>query len=248
MPFPFLAAATIAAPLVQSLIQNRMNRNMSEYAYSKDLAMWEKTNEYNSPKMQMQRYGQAGLNPNLIYQQGNAGNAPASMPKYTPPDRKIELPNAMGVLQQFQDFALKSKKLDIMKEQYDILEKKELNIDIINALKNLELNTKDPLAFKSAMEDGGWGSILPQGTKSQTEYSLDAQRLKNVKSEQELKVILNKIGITQQQKNWLEYKYQQMINTSINIDKDVVWQRILADFFGDQIKSFKDKFKPTFKF
>lgn len=37
--------------------------------------MWQKTNEYNSPAMQMQRYKDAGLNPHLIYGQGNNGNA-----------------------------------------------------------------------------------------------------------------------------------------------------------------------------
>ena len=37
--------------------------------------MWEMQNEYNTPANQMKRYLEAGLNPNLIYSQGNPGNA-----------------------------------------------------------------------------------------------------------------------------------------------------------------------------
>lgn len=36
---------------------------------------WNMQNVYNTPKAQMQRFDEAGLNPNLIYTQGNSGNA-----------------------------------------------------------------------------------------------------------------------------------------------------------------------------
>lgn len=38
--------------------------------------MWDKTNEYNSPAMQMQRFKAAGLNPHLIYGQGTIAQQP----------------------------------------------------------------------------------------------------------------------------------------------------------------------------
>jgi len=38
--------------------------------------MWNKTNEYNSPLMQMQRFKAAGLNPHLIYGQGTIAQQP----------------------------------------------------------------------------------------------------------------------------------------------------------------------------
>ncbi|UCS96051.1 MAG: DNA pilot protein [Microviridae sp.] len=37
--------------------------------------MWDLENEYNSPASQMQRYRDAGLNPALMYSQGDSGNA-----------------------------------------------------------------------------------------------------------------------------------------------------------------------------
>lgn len=40
-----------------------------------NLQMWNLQNEYNKPINQMRRYEEAGLNPLLIYNQGNPGNA-----------------------------------------------------------------------------------------------------------------------------------------------------------------------------
>lgn len=47
-----------------------------EQAYN--LELWKLQNEYNSPAAQMQRYQDAGLNPNLIYSQQNNAAAPAA--------------------------------------------------------------------------------------------------------------------------------------------------------------------------
>lgn len=69
MPIPaFLAAAlpvvgNIAGNLIGAGIQSHSNKKLAEYQ-----------NWYNSPVQQMARYKAAGLNPNLIYSQGSAGN------------------------------------------------------------------------------------------------------------------------------------------------------------------------------
>lgn len=63
MPFPFLAAATAAAPVLGAALQSIFNRRNSDRA-----------NTYNHPVNQMKRLKQAGLNPNLMYQLGNVGS------------------------------------------------------------------------------------------------------------------------------------------------------------------------------
>jgi len=80
----------IASGVVGNLFQKRnirlqkdANLELANYAYDKDLEQWHLQNQYNTPQAQMTRFKQAGLNPNLIYGQGNAGNASAS-PKMTP--------------------------------------------------------------------------------------------------------------------------------------------------------------------
>lgn len=55
----------------------------AELAYQRSVEMWNMQNLYNSPEAQMARFKAAGLNPHLIYGQGNAGNA-SNIPNYQP--------------------------------------------------------------------------------------------------------------------------------------------------------------------
>lgn len=64
-----------------TLYANYKSRKFSEKMYQRQyddaLAFWDKQNEYNTPANQMQRFKDAGLNPNLVYGQGNSGPAGA---------------------------------------------------------------------------------------------------------------------------------------------------------------------------
>lgn len=80
-------ASNIASGVIGNLFQKRnlgmqtqQNKELADYQYSKDLEMWHLQNLYNSPKAQMQRFAEAGLNPNLMYGKGTSGNATV-MPK-----------------------------------------------------------------------------------------------------------------------------------------------------------------------
>ena len=63
---------------IGGLFGNKQQQNINAQTYERmrkdSLADWAMMNEYNSPKMQMQRFKEAGLNPNLIY--GQSFNAP----------------------------------------------------------------------------------------------------------------------------------------------------------------------------
>ncbi len=96
--------------------QNRANRELAEYQYSKQLEMWNMQNEYNSPMSQMQRYKDGGLNPNLIYGNGSssAGNS-AQLPQYSAPQMQSEfapISGIQGVLGMYQDFRMKQAQID----------------------------------------------------------------------------------------------------------------------------------------
>lgn len=100
---------------------------MTDYLYSLDLEqwnrqnahnleMWNLQNQYNSPAAQMQRYKDAGLNPNLIYGQGQPGMAspvqqapginskgsPAEMAKIFPLQKLDFVNTMMGIRMQDQ--------------------------------------------------------------------------------------------------------------------------------------------------
>ena len=76
-----------------ALLQNRSNKKLAQYTFNKNVEMWKMQNAYNSPKQQMARFKEAGLNPNLMYGKGTVGNA-QTMPQYQP------LPNSGEVFGQ----------------------------------------------------------------------------------------------------------------------------------------------------
>jgi len=65
------AGANTASTLGTNRAQRRWNEAMYNRQREDALADWARTNEYNSPLAQMQRFKAAGLNPNLIYGQQN---------------------------------------------------------------------------------------------------------------------------------------------------------------------------------
>lgn len=64
---------------------NAANMEIAKYQYEKNLEMWHRNNEYNSPQAQMQRLKNAGLNPNLVYGNGAVGNASSTPPQFEAP-------------------------------------------------------------------------------------------------------------------------------------------------------------------
>lgn len=66
---------------------NLHSQELAKYGYEQEKQMIREQNEYNTPKNQMLRYQEAGLNPHLIYGQGTPGNQTA-IAKYNAPDVK----------------------------------------------------------------------------------------------------------------------------------------------------------------
>lgn len=95
-------------------------KNMADYAYSKELEQWNRANEYNLPSAQRQRLIDAGLNPALMYKGGQPTNvAVGQMPKYNAPRQEYRMPqvNALNTLSQYQDIKIKRAQEDNIKEQ-----------------------------------------------------------------------------------------------------------------------------------
>lgn len=69
------ALRTFGLDVGGGLLTNAANIGLSAYQNRQNLRMWERNNAYNTPQAQMQRFVDAGLNPNLIYGQGSAGNS-----------------------------------------------------------------------------------------------------------------------------------------------------------------------------
>lgn len=55
--------------------QNKQEEEAARRQQQWNIDQWQRNNNYNTPKAQMERFKEAGLNPNLMYGQGDNGNA-----------------------------------------------------------------------------------------------------------------------------------------------------------------------------
>ena len=129
MPAPAVAAALIGAG--SSILQNvgnflgiksanQQNQEFQMEMYQQQrrnaLADWQMQNQYNSPAAQMERLKAAGLNPNLVYDNG-AANTAMAVRSNEPASYRAEAPrfdfNQLGnSMMQYVDARLKSAQTD----------------------------------------------------------------------------------------------------------------------------------------
>lgn len=142
------ALAPLVLPLVSgisALAGGAFNYFANKDTNQKNLEMWHLNNAYNTPAAQMQRYRDAGLNPNLMYQQGSVGNS-SSAPEYQRPEVDVDLNQSLSQLSQYQDFKVKQAQVDNIRAQTD-----QTRESIINMIK--EQTIKDLTASKLGLEN-----------------------------------------------------------------------------------------------
>ena len=84
MPIPFGAFIGAASTLIGGNQANKARSRESEKQRLWSEDMWNRQNAYNTPLQQMKRLKEAGLNPALMYGQGNVGNAEKALPYQQP--------------------------------------------------------------------------------------------------------------------------------------------------------------------
>lgn len=124
---------------------NAANAELAKYNWQQQKEMWNAQNAYNTPSAQMARYRDAGLNPNLIYGQGSAGNSPSIPSPATPTMQAAHLDRLpfdnfhklSDSLQQAYNFTLQREKLQ---KENDLLDS-QAAAQRANSLKSLaEIN------------------------------------------------------------------------------------------------------------
>lgn len=128
MPVPLVplivgGASAIAGALGSHFARKKQRRHelkMAKYQYSKDLEMWNRSNEYNSPEQQMKRLKDAGLNPNLVYgSSAPSGMSSSTLPKYQQarPQYGFDGIQSMSLMGQYQDLKVKEAQEDLLKQR-----------------------------------------------------------------------------------------------------------------------------------
>jgi len=123
--------------LGQAKKQREWASNESQKAYNRQLEIMNLQNEYNSPKSQMARFAAAGLNPALMYQQGNSGNTAVSSPEYSPAEGTFPAPD-FGIpnsIQMYQDYRLKNQTISNQKVLQEKINQEISNLALEAGLK-----------------------------------------------------------------------------------------------------------------
>lgn len=125
---PWAAVAEMAINPLLGHLTNVKNRKFTREMYNRQrqdaLSDWSMTNEYNSPRMQMQRFQEAGLNPNLIYGQMTDSpmvrSASASGGEARAPE--VNSRNLTGNLMAGYDMSMRSAQTDLVAKQMSLIE------------------------------------------------------------------------------------------------------------------------------
>ncbi len=173
---------------------SQLGTNASQLSYAKEmyekqradaLADWNMQNQYNSPKEQMMRFKEAGLNPNLIY--GQMSNSPvvrsSSPQSYNPTAPQADLGSTANMaIGQYYDTQLKAAQIDLVKKQADAT----MYESLIKAVTNDKLRAELPFVtqnldaalsgqlLKNQAQDYTNRNLLPQ------EYQKNAAQIRNI--------------------------------------------------------------------
>lgn len=265
------SAITAAGQGVNAFAQGKMNkktRQWNEKMYGRQredaLADWARTNQYNSPLAQMQRFKEAGLNPHLIY--GGGPNNVSAPIRGT--DAKAWNPQAPAfnfgqIADQYLGTQATTQAIENTKLQAELIRQQteKAKADTLNTLKSADIKTEQ-LPYVA-------DQILANIRKSeaQTTFTLDNNERQAIQQSQSLKESAERIlnmrmertkgqaqtGLINQQNNNLKQAYKLLITDGkikelelamremgLNPNTATFQERIIARAIHDPVKGVQD--------
>lgn len=195
MPDPILTPALISAGgnllgqagnIMSQGSMNRKTRAWNEKMYGVQrqdaLADWTMQNEYNSPQAQMQRYRDAGLNPNLIYGNGSAAGGSAGDVRSTnvaawhPDAPTVNMGGITGSLMAYYDIQMKEAQVDNLKVQNTVATQEALlkaaqTLQISSGTERTQFDTQMAKELRNNTIETAQAQL--RRINADTEYSLD---------------------------------------------------------------------------
>ena len=201
MPLSPDAWASIGTTLFNTgsqLYTNSQNRRNA-------LSDWNRLNAYNAPKQQMQRYKEAGLNPNLIYSQQNNAQ-PVRSTDYVAP----QAPDFQGVLAKSAQIKLQDQQLKNLSLQNDAIAAQiiKTKADALYVASNTKFKDLD-VARLSGQLPG-----LVEGVQLRNEAT--KQEIANKVADTNNKIA--QLPILEQQKEKLGYEINRLMRTNAFIE------------------------------
>lgn len=275
MPLPvaamIAAGASIASTGANAYATGRMNKKSRKFAekmYGRQredaIADWQMQNEYNSPAAQMQRFREAGLNPNLIY--GQMTDSPAvrssEAAHWNPEAARFDLGNAVGA---YQDAQMKEAQTDNLAAQKALIEAQtiaqgqsvaESAARTGKIIQDTEIG-KETLRNAAAMSDSNLEALQAgvKKTLADTTFTLDQNERSRVmqksnldKQAEEILRIRQERGESQERIKLMEQQIENLkkegILKKLDIDmrengimpSDPAWIRVLNRLFQGDIQ------------
>lgn len=153
MPLWLPAAITAGASLIGDLFNNSSQQNANQQQRQWALQDWNRQNDYNSPASQMQRYKDAGLNPNLIYGSASYNAPPVRSTDYVAPQIHPD-----KITQGYFDTRQQTIAMDNLQKQKELM---DANLALIKA------NTV------KTQSETDWRNLNVQNLSSLLPYNID---------------------------------------------------------------------------
>lgn len=170
--------------------QRSYEKNFYDYQLQKQKEFWDMSNAYNSPKAQMERLKEAGLNPHLVYGNGATatGGELRSFHQQPSPDRRVSWsPDFLGTIAAGLDIEAKKVEVDNLKKVGESIN-----------LKNLR--SKFDLEYKQQVRQIDYNILNYRANNMEMDYNLkdQAYRFNDLKNAKTLDQMAVQLGISRQ--------------------------------------------------
>lgn len=185
--------------------QNEFARQMADTAWQRNLEQWHRANKYNSPSAQMQRYQDAGLNPNLIYGQQNTAASTAPSYQAPPVERATVRPfqvqaGALNFLGAYQDMKLRQAQINNVSAQTEQIKQETANKLLYNTylgLRNQFMSDSNPLRIsRLKLDNDYYRDYRGRLAESQLDYRGALTR----QAQQNIEFMLNRMTLNDAQR------------------------------------------------
>lgn len=205
IPAAAIAGAEFGLNTLFQHLTNVKNRKFTREMYGRQradaLADWEMQNAYNSPMAQMARFKDAGLNPHLIYGQGNVAQPVRSS---SSSGGQASAPSGQG-LGAMYSYALRSNQADLTAANKEFLKAREENIkaQTVKVLSEVDLTKQNvnrgaiKLAIEKQLQDVNVSKGLYELDITREKYnqeywrSMIAERMSELTVEKAVSSLLN---------------------------------------------------------
>lgn len=233
---PLIGGALIGAGA--GIFDNIFNNKSNQRAYERDradaLSDWNRQNEYNSPKAQMARFKEAGLNPQLIYGQGTPGNAsatPVSQQKSGNPSFKSNLQDIYGEsIRLAQNMQQTQQTVENLKTNQELMQS---NIELQNQMRDqrqkefpFKLDKYDASIY-AMNSSSDWKNKLLQPT-------IDRLTLNNTlgvkKGEREERLLQSNLNLNSSRNQQIQAQTALTVKLQAKTAQDIINKRNINDY------------------